>query len=98
MVLHVVMLKPKPGAMDEAIQIVLEHVKELQPKIPGLLEVRTGKNLDNPDSQGYTHGFFMQFVDETHMKIYFDTPQPEHQAVGDELQRICSYIVFDISY
>jgi hypothetical protein len=98
MILHIVMLKPKPGTTDEEIQVVLEHVKELQPKIPGLLEVRAGKNFENPDSQGYTHGFVMQFINEAHMKSYFVTPQPDHEAVGNELKRICSYVAFDIPY
>ena len=98
MVLHIVMLKPTSGATDEEIQAALEHVKKLPSKIPGLLEVRRGKNIDNPDSQGYTHGFVMQFIDEAHMKSYFITPKPDHQAVGEELKRVCSYVAFDIPY
>jgi hypothetical protein len=97
-VFHVVVLKPKPGTAIEEIQTVLQHVKELQPIIPGLLEVYVGRNLVNPDSDGYTHGFIMQFSDETHMRAYFDTPLPEHEAVGEELQRICGYMAFDIPY
>jgi stress responsive alpha/beta barrel protein len=95
---HVVVLKPKPGTTIEEIQTVLEQVKELQPIISGLLEVRAGRNLANPDSHGHTHGFIMRFSDETHMRAYFDTPLPQHKAVGEELQRICSYMAFDIPY
>lgn len=98
MVLHIVMYKPKPGTMNKEIQIALGHVKELQPKIPGLLEVRIGKNLDNPDSYGHTHGFIMSFTDEAHMRAYFDSPDPDHEAVSEELHRICTYMAFDIPY
>ena len=68
MVLHVVMYKPKPGTTNQEIETALKHVKELQPKIPGLLEVRTGANLSNPDSYGHAYGFIMRFSDEAHMR------------------------------
>jgi hypothetical protein len=42
------MLKPKPGLVNEEIQVALRHVKELQSIIPGLLEVNMGSNLVNP--------------------------------------------------
>ena len=67
--------------------MAFHHVKGFQPKFPGLLEVRTGNNLDNPDSYGYTHGFIMQYIDETHMKAYFDTPDHDHQAVREDCKR-----------
>lgn len=98
MVFHIVMYKPKPGTTNEEIEMALEHVKALQPKIPGLLEVRTGANLENPDSYGHTHGFIMRFSDEAHMRSYFEIPDPDHQAVSEELHRICTYMAFDIPY
>jgi hypothetical protein len=97
-VFHVVVLKPKPGIAIEEIQTALEHAKDLQPIIPGLLDVQVGSNLANPDRYGHTHSFIMQFSDETHMRAYFDTPLPEHEAVGEGLHRICSYMAFDIPY
>jgi hypothetical protein len=40
----------------------------------------------------------MRFGDETHLRAYFDTHLPGHQAAGQELQQICSYMAFDIPY
>ena len=94
MIAHIVLLQPNPSITLEEINQVLQQVEALQQSIPGILSVSTGHNL-SANHQGYTCGFIMHFVDETHLKNY--APHPAHRVVSDELQRICTSIIdFDL--
>jgi antibiotic biosynthesis monooxygenase (ABM) superfamily enzyme len=96
MILHVVLLQPKPETTREEIYAALEQIKALQQKVPGILDVQVGENLNSSNNKGYTYGFAMRFVDEAHLKAY--GPHPDHQIAGAELVRICQSIIdFDIS-
>lgn len=95
MILHTVLLKPKPETSQEEIAAALRHVQDLQQAIPGILDVQTGANLNGPNSQGFTHGFIMQFIDADHLKAY--APHPAHKVVSEELVRISQSIIdFDL--
>lgn len=95
MIAHVVLLQPKPETTTEQIHRALEHLQELQQKIPGIVEVHAGANLNHTNHQGYTYGFVMHFVDEAHLRNY--APHPDHVVVGAELVSICSHIIdFDL--
>ena len=95
MIIHTVLLNPKPEVSQEEITIVLKHVQELQQTIPGILCVEAGANLNGSNNQGFTHGFMIQFVDADHLKAY--APHPAHKVVSDELVRISQSIIdFDI--
>jgi hypothetical protein len=94
MITHIVLLQPKIEVTDDQIMTALDHVKALQKAIPGIVDVRAGKNRSNYH-QGYTYGFVMQFSDAEHFKAY--APHPAHQMVSEELQHICQKIIdFDI--
>ena len=94
MVIHTLLLQTKPETTDEEMQKVLEKVKMLKQKIPGIVSVQAGKNK-NESNYGYTYGFVMHFVDEEHLQAYF--PHPEHKAVSPELRRLCvSLLNFDL--
>lgn len=94
MINHVVLLQPKANVTEEEITRVLSHVQGLQENIPGIVEMRIGKNL-SVNHQGYVYGFVMRFVDEEYLKAY--APHPAHQVVSRELQNICESIIdFDI--
>lgn len=96
MITHTVLLKPKDNVSPEAIAIALQHVRELQQAIPGILEVQAGPNLNNSNNHGYTHGFEMRFVDAESLKAY--APHPAHKLVSDELVSISESIIdFDLS-
>jgi hypothetical protein len=95
MILHIVLFQPRPETTIEQLQTALDHVKTLQQKIPGILDVQTGANLNSTNNKGYTYGFAMQFVDEAHLHAY--APHPDHQVVAKELVSICDSIIdFDI--
>src|SRR5260370_26977528 len=95
MIIHTVLLSPKPETSQEEIATALSHVRELQQTIPGILDVQAGENLNGSNSKGFTHGFVMQFVDAEHLKAY--APHPAHKVVSDELVRISQNIIdFDL--
>ncbi|MBV9258779.1 MAG: Dabb family protein [Ktedonobacteraceae bacterium] len=95
MIVHTLLLQPKPETTNEEMQAVLERVKMLKQKIPGIVDVQAGKNK-NAGNHGYTYGFIMRFVDEEHLQAYF--PHPEHKAVSPELRRLCASLLnFDLS-
>lgn len=91
---HVVLLQPKPETTEEQVTTALDHVRALQEAIPGIIDVRAGRNMSN-SNQGYTYGFVMRFTDSKHLKAY--APHLAHQAVSEELQHICQKIIdFDV--
>ena len=44
MIIHTVLLDPKPEATQDEITTALEHVRDLQQVIPGILDVQAGEN------------------------------------------------------
>ena len=94
MIIHVVLLQPKPETTAEDLAAVMEQARALQEKVPGIVSMQAGVN-QNPNNQGYTYGLVMSFDTEEHFKAYF--PHPEHRAVGAELRRLSVNLVnFDI--
>jgi antibiotic biosynthesis monooxygenase (ABM) superfamily enzyme len=92
--LHIVLLEPKPETTPEEMRAILEQFKALQGKIPGLIEVQAGENRHSAN-QGYTYGFVMRFIDEEHLKAY--SPHPAHRAISPELRRLSSNLLnFDL--
>jgi hypothetical protein len=95
MIIHTVLLNPKPETTEQEVETALRHVRELQKTIPGILDVQAGANRNGSNSKGFTHGFVMQFTDAEHLKAY--APHPAHQIVSDELVRISQSIIdFDL--
>src|SRR5258707_3925163 len=92
MIFYIVLLNLKPETTEEEINIVLERTKALQQKIPGITYVHAGANKNDTKHQGYTSGFVMGFVDDTHLLAY--DSHPEHQLVSKELRRISSSILY----
>ncbi|HLZ56185.1 MAG TPA: Dabb family protein [Ktedonosporobacter sp.] len=90
MITHILLLEPKPETTPEEMEAVLERVKALQEKIPGIVDVQTSPNL-NQYNHGFTYGFVMRFVDEDHLKAY--SPHPEHKAVSADLRRLCNRLL-----
>src|SRR5450432_3583235 len=94
MIIHTLLLQPKPETTDEDMQRVFEQVKALREKIPGIIDIQAGKN-ENLGNLGYTYGFVMRFVDESSLQAYF--PHPEHKAVSPELRRLSTSLLnFDL--
>ncbi|HKV60009.1 MAG TPA: Dabb family protein [Ktedonobacteraceae bacterium] len=94
MITHIVLLQPKTTTTEQQITTFLDHVRDLQKIIPGILAISTGKN-HSPYHSAYTHGIIMRFVDEAHLQAHH--LHPAHVAVVEELDRLCeSSIDFDL--
>ena len=94
MITHIVLVQPKADTSEDALFNTLEHVRELQQVIPGLLSVNTGKNRSQYHN-GYTYGIIMRFIDEEHLAAHH--PHPAHVAVVEELDNLCESIIdFDL--
>ena len=94
MITHVVLLQPKDATTPTELAAFLEHVRNLQKLIPGIIAISVGKN-HSPYHSLYTHGIIMRFIDEAHLQAHH--PHPAHVAVVKELDRLCeSSIDFDL--
>ncbi len=94
MIIHTLLLQPRPETTREEMLAILERVQALKDKIPGIVNIQAGENR-NQFHQGYTYGFIMTFVDEEHLRAY--SPHPEHKAVSGDLRRLCEKLLnFDI--
>jgi quinol monooxygenase YgiN len=95
MITHVVLLQPKSSTTPEELAVALDHAKALKHTIPGIISIAAGANRSSYQ-QGYTYGIIMHFIDEAHLEAHHS--HPAHQAVVEELDRLCLQIVdFDLS-
>lgn len=95
MITHVVLLRPRTETTEQDLRSALEHVQALKDAIPGIVAVTTGANHSS-FNQGYTHGFIMEFTDESHLQQY--ATHAAHEPVSMELLRLCESIIdFDVS-
>lgn len=94
MITHVVLLQPRAATTTAELTAFLDHVRDLQKRIPGIIAISAGKN-HSPYRSAYTYGIIMRFVDEAHLQAHH--PHPAHVAVVEELDRLCeSSIDFDL--
>src|SRR5262249_45120660 len=86
-VLHLVLLKFKPGVSPTAITDLFTMLRQLQQVIPGLEQFSGGANT-SPEglARGYTHGFVMTFQDAEARDGYL--PHPEHENAKQALLRL----------
>ncbi|HEX3624721.1 MAG TPA: Dabb family protein [Verrucomicrobiae bacterium] len=89
MVAHIVLLRWTENASQEAIDAVMTELRDLRNKIPGIVDVTSGKNFSER-AKGFTHGLIFHFKDRAALEGYL--PHPEHQRV---VQKILSPIRAD---
>jgi hypothetical protein len=78
MVIHSFAFKWKPGVTADQKQRVIEGIRALQGKIPGLEETWVGVNI-SPRSLGYELGGVMKFRDAVSLEAYHG--HPVHQEL-----------------
>lgn len=78
MVIHTFAFRWKPGVTPQQIQKVIAAIRDLQGKIPGLLETCVGENI-SPRSQGYALGGVMRFETKAALEAY--PVHPVHQEL-----------------
>ncbi len=84
---HIVLIKVRADVAPEDVQRAFDTLAALQGQIPGLLAFRGGANT-SPEgrTQGFTHGFVMEFADAAARDAYL--PDPRHQAAAAGLRAI----------
>ena len=82
MIEHILLLRWKDDANQEAIDNALTELRALKDKIPGIVAISFGLNFSER-SKGYTHGIVMRFTNRAALDAYY--PHPEHQRVVQKL-------------
>ena len=96
MLLHVVLIKPKPDVEDEAVDRLSQVLAGLSRQIPGIVGYHWGVNV-SPEGigRGYEYGFVMTFEDAAARDAYL--PHPEHAAIRPFMDAVAAEVlVFDI--
>jgi hypothetical protein len=78
MFIHMFAFRWKPGVTEDQKQRVIDEIRKLQGRIPGLLETSVGVNI-SPRGQGYELGGVMKFADQAAMDVY--ASHPVHQKL-----------------
>jgi len=82
MIEHILLLRWKDDASQEAIDNAMAELRALKDKIPGIVDMSSGLNFSER-SKGYTHGIVMRFTNRAALDAYY--PHPEHQRVVQKL-------------
>ena len=84
MIRHIVLIKFRPEVDDELIFEIFDELAAIKPRIPGLIDIRSGKS-QSPEQieRGYMHGFTVDFESWEALQTYQDLP--EHKAAGGRL-------------
>ncbi len=96
MVLHVVLFRVKPDVGADAVERLRVAILGLRLAIPGIVDVRWGKNESLEDlHQGYELGFVMTFANAAARDAYL--PHPAHTAVHPFVAAVAAEVlVFDL--
>jgi len=78
MVIHTFAFRWKPGVTADQKQKVIAAIRDLQGRIPGLVETWVGENI-SPRSQGYELGGVMKFDNRMSLEAYGS--HPVHQEL-----------------
>ncbi len=78
---HIVLVKIRADVTEEEVQRAIAPLAALQGQIPGLTAFSSGPN-NSPEggTQGFTHGFVMDFADAAARDAYL--PDPRHAAAA----------------
>lgn len=92
MFIHTFAFRWKPSVTPEQKQRAAEGIRDLQGKIPGLLETWVGHNI-SPRSLGYEFGGVMKFQDRVSLESYGG--HPVHQSLLEWLMPLVEPVEVD---
>lgn len=95
-VLHLVLLGWKDGVSEYDRRAVVEGMRGLRDRIPGIRAVQDGPSA-SPEGleQGHDHAFVMTFESAAHRDAYL--PHPAHLEVAERIRAAAARVtVFDI--
>jgi hypothetical protein len=96
MILHMVLLKPRPGVDPAALDHLEDALSALPEKISGIVGFSWGDNVSPEElGRGFAHGFVVTFADAAARDAYL--PHPDHQAVIPLVQAVAEEVlVYDL--
>jgi len=77
--IHIAIFKWKTGTTEEQVNEILTVIRNLRTKVPGVRDIRCGKNYHRA-AQGFTHGVVVFADNKEALQAYRD--HPEHQQVA----------------
>src|SRR5437879_324094 len=80
MIEHVVLFKTIPSATEEQKQRMVEELRGLKDKIPGIVDLSVGRNF-SARNQGFDIGLVVRFESREALEGYL--PHPAHRACVD---------------
>lgn len=89
---HVVLIKFKEGSTAEQIKAVEEKFTGLSDKIKEVKDFEWGTNVSPENlAQGFTHCFFVTFINEKDRDIYL--PHPDHKEFVNVLVPVMDQVL-----
>lgn len=96
MVEHIVLIKLKPEVTQEQKQSLIQALRGLKGKTPGMVDLSAGETFTDRHD-GYTIGLVVRFTDRRALDVY--GPHPNHvpvkQMVGELADRVIA-VDYDI--
>jgi Stress responsive A/B Barrel Domain len=77
MIEHIVLIRWKEEASQEAKDNAITELRNLKGKIPDIVEVTSGINFSER-AKGYTHGLVFRFKDKAAVGAYLAHPDHQH--------------------
>ena len=75
---HIVMIEPNDNVSDAEMKQVIEGIKELKDKIPGVLDIKIGDNFTDR-APHISHAAVITLADKEALAAY--GPHPAHQEL-----------------
>jgi hypothetical protein len=76
---HIIMIQTKPGVTEEQMEEGFERARNLVGKVPGLLDVKFGRNFTDRAAE-FSYGGIITLTDREALAGY--GPHPAHQEVA----------------
>ncbi len=81
MIEHLVLFRWAADAPPEAVTRVMDELRALKGRVPGVLDLTCGENFSTR-SQGFTHALVVRLENRAALEAY--GPHPAHQRVVQE--------------
>ncbi len=87
MVEHIVCFKLKPEATPEQETRLIEMLRGLKERVPGIVDLSAGRTFTPERGQGHTVGLVVRFRDKEGLAAY--GPHPNHVPVKEYVAQVC---------
>lgn len=84
MIRHIVLIRFRSGITEEHIESLFAEIAALQPRIPGMVNVASGRSLELEKlEKGFRHGFIVDFENAAALEAY--QKNEDHRRTGAKL-------------